>query len=596
MKTGMINIGWVLVLCTTLVGCQTTNTSASSSAESNTTEPSAITFATNSSQDTKALASDDAQSNLEMEMVRTLIKRLHARFYRSHLNQSLTDSERAVNLFNSIVETEITGQCLFTPTEVQSLREQTQSAMLTEANKGEFAHGHALFTRIDQRHIDKLTYQFNTLNHDSNTTINVSPELAECWQNQLETDKQWLTSLGYASDAINTFLNDSYESKRNALASQSLKQHAERWAFAYAKGYGKENGYLPANQGPNFIDGEEGIGVMLKSHHYGAEVVGGSAIAVNTDLTVGDVLVAYADNKQAMVPLLQTTLNEVIELIRGEPGSQLKLWVYQPETDAIRVVQATRSKSARKSGISYTLEADNQIALIRLSSITVGVSAKLAAITDKLQQQGTDTMILDLRSNGGGPLAELSKILGQLGVNGEAYALRYIDRVSFQKSEAISAPFTGKIIVLVNQTTGGGAELLAATLQDYGRALIVGENTYGQGTVQQYRSLDHIYDLFDEKLGYVSYTIATLHHIDGTLLHGRGVTPDVVIPQGQKKAKKLASLNFEDIDTGRALPSQGQKANTAKILRDYSHLKQSRHSEEETTALTIDIAIALDKS
>lgn len=590
MKISQISIGMLLSLCASLVGCQTTNNSASpSSVESSETKQVSV------SGESSQFGQDNAQASLETKVVSTILKRLHTRFSRSHLNQSLSDSEREQNTFNSIVEIEITAKCLFTPAEVQSLREKTQSEMINEASQGTFKHGNALFIAIDERHLEKLTYQTHLLNINNNLVTDAPSDLVACWQHQFEEDRQWLEYMGYDSDTAKTFLNRSYESKREALISQSLRQRAERWAVAYAKGYGPSNGYLPGYQGPEFINGDEGIGVMLKSHRYGAEVIANSYVAVNPDLIDGDILVAYADNQQAMVPFINTPLNRIIALIRGEPGSQIKLRVYRPTTGEIRTVQASRDKSARKPGVSYTLEADSQVALVRLTSITVGVSDELVAISHKLQQQDIDTLILDLRGNGGGALSELSKIFGVFGVNGEAYLVNSIYRTTSQQAEQIAQPFSGKVIVLVDQDTGSGAEMLAATLQDYGRAIVIGENTYGLGTVQQYRSLDHIYDMFNDKLGYVGYTIATLHRVDGTLLHNQGVTPDVIIPQGKRKNNKIEDMDIDDIDTDWT-QNHRQDAEIIELQKHYSYLQQSQFSKEETTTLAIEMAKALANS
>ncbi|MEJ2762723.1 S41 family peptidase [Photobacterium sp. MCCC 1A19761] len=584
MKINLLSIGMLISLSVSLVGCQTTATSTSPVATS-----SLLTAA-------EPLSASDAaarrieQAKLEPNIVSTLIRRVHTRFYHSHLNQSLSDAERERNTFNSIIATEITGKCLFTPDEVQVLRDQTQSAMITEASQGVFDRANVLLTHIDARHQEKLDYQKHLLEPNSNLTTDASAVLVTCWQRQVEADKQWLVRMGYPVEDATVFLKHQYASNRESLRAQSLRQRAERWSTAYAKGYGQSNGYLPNDRGTGLIDGEEGIGVMLAPHNYGAEVVGGSAFAVNPDFNTGDIIVAYADEQQAMVPLLHTSLDRINTLVRGQPGTHLKLWVYVPESGTFRTVQATRGKAARMPGISYTLAADNQVALVRLSSITVGVSDALATILRTLQQQGTDTLVLDLCGNGGGVLSELSKILGQFGINGNAFIVRSVDKISVQQAEVASQPYTGNVVVLVNRETASGAELIAATLQDYGGALIVGEMTYGAGTVQQHRSLDLIYDLFTDKLGYVSYTIAMLHRVDGTQLHHRGVTPDIMIPQRGTRELQANALGIKDIETDWR-PRQQQAGHIARLKKHYGDLSQSQYSESETTALAIEIAL-----
>ncbi|HAD41965.1 MAG TPA: tail-specific protease, partial [Plesiomonas shigelloides] len=92
--------------------------------------------------------------------------------------------------------------------------------------------------------------------------------------------------------------------------------------------------------------------------------------------------------------------------------------------------------------------------------------------------------------------------------------------------------YDGPLTVLVDRFSASASEIFAAAMQDYGRALIVGEQTFGKGTVQQHRSLNHIYDLFDKPLGHVQYTIQKFYRINGGSTQHKGVIPDIVMPTG----------------------------------------------------------------
>ena len=90
--------------------------------------------------------------------------------------------------------------------------------------------------------------------------------------------------------------------------------------------------------------------------------------------------------------------------------------------------------------------------------------------------------------------------------------------------------YDGPMTVLINRYSASASEIFAAAMQDYGRAIILGENSFGKGTVQQHRSLNHIYDLFDKELGYVQYTIQKFYRIDGGSTQNKGVAPDIAYP------------------------------------------------------------------
>ncbi|MGL5292010.1 MAG: carboxy terminal-processing peptidase, partial [Vibrionaceae bacterium] len=90
--------------------------------------------------------------------------------------------------------------------------------------------------------------------------------------------------------------------------------------------------------------------------------------------------------------------------------------------------------------------------------------------------------------------------------------------------------YSGPLTVLINRYSASASEIFAAALQDYGRALVVGEQSFGKGTVQQHRSLNHIYDLFSQQLGHVQYTIQKFYRINGGSTQHKGVLPDLVLP------------------------------------------------------------------
>ncbi|GAL21242.1 tail-specific protease precursor [Vibrio maritimus] len=114
-----------------------------------------------------------------------------------------------------------------------------------------------------------------------------------------------------------------------------------------------------------------------------------------------------------------------------------------------------------------------------------------------------------------GPVVQVRDSYGRVNVNSDTDG-----KISYQ----------GPLTVLVNRYSASASEIFAAAMQDYGRAIVLGENSFGKGTVQQHRSLNHIYDLFDKELGYVQYTIQKFYRIDGGSTQNKGVVPDIAFP------------------------------------------------------------------
>ena len=90
--------------------------------------------------------------------------------------------------------------------------------------------------------------------------------------------------------------------------------------------------------------------------------------------------------------------------------------------------------------------------------------------------------------------------------------------------------YDGPMTVLIDRYSASASEIFAAALKDYGRALILGENSFGKGTVQQHRALGKVYDFFDHPLGHVQYTIAKFYRINGGSTQNKGVVPDIAFP------------------------------------------------------------------
>jgi carboxyl-terminal processing protease len=137
--------------------------------------------------------------------------------------------------------------------------------------------------------------------------------------------------------------------------------------------------------------------------------------------------------------------------------------------------------------------------------------------------------------------------------------------------------YQGPLTVLVNRYSASASEIFAAAMQDYGRAVILGENSFGKGTVQQHRSLNHIYDLFDKELGYVQYTIQKFYRINGGSTQNKGVSPDIPFPTAIDPAETGESvednaLPWDSIDKAKYEVLQRNE----KLIADLTAKHQSR--------------------
>ncbi len=148
-----------------------------------------------------------------------------------------------------------------------------------------------------------------------------------------------------------------------------------------------------------------------------------------------------------------------------------------------------------------------------------------------LQEKDVSGIVVDLRNNGGGALSEATALSGLFIDKGPIVQVRdSYGRVNVNADSDGKSYYTGPMTVLINRYSASASEIFAAAMQDYDRAVVIGEQSFGKGTVQQHRSLNHIYDLFDNPLGYVQYTIQKFYRISGGSTQNKGVVPDIAFP------------------------------------------------------------------
>ena len=247
------------------------------------------------------------------------------------------------------------------------------------------------------------------------------------------------------------------------------------------------------------------------------------------------------------VSLTVTNLDDLSlrRLLEGSEGSEVTLIVRDSDDpNIIRPVDLKYSALySSQVGITSEIVSGNQVNIA--SSRHVGI-LKIPFFYDELSEnikpylaeyktQNIDTVIIDLRNNGGGSLAESTRFSGLFINSGPVMQIRYsTGKIAVNKDTDDKSYFDGNLIVLVNSHTAGSCEIFAAAMQDYGRAIIVGETTFGMGSVRQHRGLGRTYDFYDAPMGSIQFTLATYYRVNGDGMQLKGVTPDIAFPMTNK--------------------------------------------------------------
>ncbi len=387
-------------------------------------------------------------------------------------------------------------------------------------------------------------------------------ELDDLWRKRVKNDWLRLRLAGKADDEIKKTLDKRYKSYDDRIRELDGEDVFQTFMNAYATAIEPHTGYLGPRASENFSIqmklSLEGIGAVLsKDDEYTVirTIVKGGPAAKSDQLKVGDRIVAVGqDGKGPVQDVIGWRLDDVVELIRGPKGTTVVLDVLPVDAgpDAkpvhlalVREEVKLEEQAARKSVIEIDDRGrTRKIGVISLPTFYHDFEGHRKGVADyrsstrdverllrELSTDGVEGVVMDLRDNGGGSLTEATDLTGLFIDRGPVVQVRDAQgRVSVESDEARGVAWDGPLVVLVNRSSASASEIFAAALQDYGRALIVGETTYGKGTVQNLVDLDNIAQNDKPRFGQLKLTVAQFFRVNGGSTQHRGVEPDVAFP------------------------------------------------------------------
>jgi carboxyl-terminal processing protease len=303
--------------------------------------------------------------------------------------------------------------------------------------------------------------------------------------------------------------------------------------------------YLPPADKANFdirMTGSlEGIGCVLRERdHYVevAEVVPGGASWRHGGITAGDLILSVAAEGEEPVDVLDMHIDDVVKMVRGPKGTVVKLRL-QKANGVQETVSITRDvvviEEAYARGAEIQRKGKPAVGYIHLPSFYGNdgrtASTDIRRILGELRARKVKGIILDIRANGGGLLADAVRLTGEMIDEGPVVQVRDgRGRAEVLDDDRRGTDFDGPIVVLVDRFSASASEILAGALQDYGRAIIVGTGpTHGKGTVQTLADLDRITGGGIE-LGVLKLTIQQFFRVSGSSTQREGVIPDILLP------------------------------------------------------------------
>jgi carboxyl-terminal processing protease len=511
----------------------------------------------------------------------TASKRITARFTRAHYKKVKIDDELSTQVYDRFIKQLDHARNVFLQKDIDSF-EKNRFEFDSVLTRGKLAIAYDIYNTNMQRRLERYEYALSLLGSpvvisaDKGDTVTetaeknpfdftlnetylfdrenaawpaTEAELNELWRLKVKSDVLNLTLTGKEWPKTKEVLT-----KRYSYAIKRLKQSESEDAFqlmmnSFARVVEPHTSYLSPRNAERFQVNMnlslEGIGAELRAiedYTVIQRIVTGGPADKSKQLKAKDKIVGVAQADEEFEDVIGWRLDDVVELIKGAKGTTVRLQILSGDSDDeanIKVVSIVRDiikleDRAAKSKVyleNPEVSESKKLGVITIPSFYNNLSRDVKKEIEKLKTQNVEGIIVDLRGNGGGSLSEATLLTGLFIDKGPVVQIRDgADRIVVNSDRDGVSYFDGPLTVMVDRYSASASEIFSAAIQDYGRGVIVGEHTFGKGTVQQHRGLGRVYDLYEKPLGSIQYTIAKFYRIDGGSTQHRGVLPDIAFP------------------------------------------------------------------
>ena len=383
--------------------------------------------------------------------------------------------------------------------------------------------------------------------------LKTEAELNNLWRKRIKDEVLRLKIAGKEPAKIQELLTKRYKNQLSRLDQTRSEDIFQAYINTFAMSYDPHTNYLSPDNAENFDINMslslEGIGAVLQSDNDQVKIVrlvpAGPADKTK-QVAPADKIIGVAQGDKEMVDVIGWRLDEVVKLIRGPKGSVVRLEVIPasnaPNDQTSKIVSITREavkleeQAAKKSILNLKQDGKNyKLGVIEIPAFYLDFKAFRAGdpnyksttrdvkkLLTELQKEKVDGVIIDLRNNGGGSLQEATELTSLFIDKGPTVLVRNADgKVDVLEDENPGAFYKGPMALLVNRLSASASEIFAGAMQDYHRALIIGGQTFGKGTVQTIQPLNH---------GELKLTLAKFYRVSGQSTQHQGVLPDVAFP------------------------------------------------------------------
>ena len=488
---------------------------------------------------------------------------------RHHYNKPPLDDARSEKIYQNYLKLLDPSRSFFTAGDIAQFN-QWQNDFDDFLKGGNLKPGFTIYKTYLQRQQERLQYALGQLSQGVDKidfTVDESleidrenapwakdnAELDDLWRMRIKDEVLRLKIAGKEPAAIQELLTKRYKNQLNRIDQTLGEDIFQAYMNAFAQTYDPHTNYLSPESAENFDINMslslEGIGAVLQTDNEYVKVVrlvpAGPAEKTK-QVAPADKIISVAQGDGELVDVIGWRLDEVVKLVRGPKGSLVRLEIIPasnaPNDDTSKIVHITREavkledQAVSKSIIKLNQDGrDYKLGVITIPAFYLDFKAyrdgnpeyksttrDVKKLLGELQAEQVDGVVLDLRDNGGGSLQEATELTGLFIDQGPTVLVRNSDgRVDVLADEEKGVFYSGPLAVLVNRLSASASEIFAGAMQDYHRALVIGGQTFGKGTVQSVQPLNH---------GELKLTLAKFYRVSGESTQHQGVLPDIAYP------------------------------------------------------------------
>ncbi len=484
---------------------------------------------------------------------------------RYHYRQMKFDDTVSEGFLTNYLNTLDYNHMIFLQTDVDDFKAKYGTKLDDATKAGQvspaFAIYHTYMDRLEERNIlvQKLLKQTYDFTEDDNFVVarNKEPwpkddlEAAKLWRQRIKWELlQSKLSKEKPSESVG-LISRRYNRLEKTMKDFENDEIIQMYLTALSHSYDPHSDYMSPSEAANFDIQHislslTGIGAQLiweDGYTKIRELIAGGPAALSKQLRPGDKIIAVAQGPGEPVDVVEMRLNKVVDMIRGKKGTEVRLTIIPGKNpDTRKVITLVRDEIKFKDQLAKAKVYDfhendgtaQRIGVINLPQFYEDCANHVETLIQRLKKENVQAIILDLRRNGGGILDEAIHLTGLFIKKGPVVQVKEPKKEPHVLEDKNSdVAWSGPLVVAVGKLSASASEIVAGALQDYGRALIVGDqSTHGKGTVQQVLSLEQVIVPHNkvENPGKLKITVSKFYRISGSTTQKQGVTPDVILP------------------------------------------------------------------